>query len=820
MTKTHITNIKGPAGPPPVLQMGTVTTGAPGTSASATITGSGGTYVLDLVVPRGNVGTVTTGALIEDPDDAGTFIVEGAEESTYKIVGVDADGHFPPRVQDEVEALIAGTSPAVPDASTTTKGKVELATTAETLTGTDTQRAVVPTGVKAATDATLLAAQAYVDNRPGVTSAYLGQVNGEVVQPWRWPEDQPLELWRTDNWRTGIGNNSTLEPTLVANGSNQTLDTLMNIPGGVGSRDRSFRLKYRIKDAPTNGAIGVLLAVTDFGGTIIPGTAEVVLRTYIPRGMGTNIEDQFEFSTRDWGNTDVYVRVRLQMFNDATTGQFKLDNVSLKEIAGNASPLMRYGFITSQGRFLFIPLWDVTAQCYRMVQYGFGTASDTEQMAGAGGYSDTRIFNPNPPDMYLTRTNGGLLDAVPSGSISVPAEIIGSSLRTANNHDQIFFVRKNDSSWALVGNAHGGESIQSPTTDNYKLEADLYGDGNWHLWDGTAPTTWACRLFRHTWNTEVKRPSPDNDVFVRVSHQSSYFPDGMVRTDRTTTFTQDTALQTVFEWMSSHDLTDPKIGRIGNGLFVLGEIDTFEKVATPAIPTLSTATSGGTLPAATYRYAVAALGETGETLPGPAQTLATTGSTSTVTVSWTAVAKAKGYRIYGRANRSNAPVALATVGPNVTSWVDDGSAPMGGKLPEKVNTTREVSAATVRYDATVSDVASWAVWYDPRSNWCYANIFDRDSIANRPGIANAKTRLMRGSGVMKNYVNLQFEDDGSVPEFGGMESQARVFPTGTVWTATHWNYAYVPSDPENYHLEVAARAADLNVLKQIYPSLF
>jgi hypothetical protein len=272
--------------------------------------------------------------------------------------------------------------------------------------------------------------------------------------------------------------------------------------------------------------------------------------------------------------------------------------------------------------------------------------------------------------------------------------------------------------------------------------------------------------------------------------------------------------------MSSHDLTDPKIGRIGNGLLVLGEVDTFEKVATPGIVTLSTSTSGGTLAAGTYRYAVAALGETGETLPGPFQTQATTGSTSTVTVGWTAVSKAKGYRIYGRANTSIAFTALATVGPNVTSWVDDGSAPMGGKLPEKVNTTREISAATVRFDATISDIASWAVWYDPRTNWCYANIFDRDAIANRPGVANARTRLMRGSGVMKNYVNINFEDDGSVPEFPGLEGQARIFPTGTSWSATHWNYAYVPSNPEDYHLEVAARAADLNVLKQIYPSLF
>lgn len=49
-------------------------------------------------------------------------------------------------------------STAIPDASETVKGIVELATTAEAVTGTDTARAVTPAGVKAATDALTLGA--------------------------------------------------------------------------------------------------------------------------------------------------------------------------------------------------------------------------------------------------------------------------------------------------------------------------------------------------------------------------------------------------------------------------------------------------------------------------------------------------------------------------------------------------------------------------------------------------------------------------------------------------------------------------------------
>lgn len=68
--------VKGDAGPANTLTLGTVTTGAAGTSASATITGTSPNQTLNLTIPRGNVGnagaagaaatitvgTVTTGA--------------------------------------------------------------------------------------------------------------------------------------------------------------------------------------------------------------------------------------------------------------------------------------------------------------------------------------------------------------------------------------------------------------------------------------------------------------------------------------------------------------------------------------------------------------------------------------------------------------------------------------------------------------------------------------------------------------------------------------------------------------------------------------
>ena len=74
-----------------------------------------------------------------------SYSTAGADALFVKTVngtGPDAGGNV---------SVSGGSTPA--DASTTVKGIVELATTAETTTGTDTVRAVTPAGVKAAIDA-------------------------------------------------------------------------------------------------------------------------------------------------------------------------------------------------------------------------------------------------------------------------------------------------------------------------------------------------------------------------------------------------------------------------------------------------------------------------------------------------------------------------------------------------------------------------------------------------------------------------------------------------------------------------------------------
>ena len=53
---TGETGPTGPIGDTPVLTIGTVTTGDPGTEASATITGTAPNFVLNLTIPQGPTG--------------------------------------------------------------------------------------------------------------------------------------------------------------------------------------------------------------------------------------------------------------------------------------------------------------------------------------------------------------------------------------------------------------------------------------------------------------------------------------------------------------------------------------------------------------------------------------------------------------------------------------------------------------------------------------------------------------------------------------------------------------------------------------------
>ena len=110
-------------------------------------------------------------------------------------------------------------------------------------------------------------------------------------------------------------------------------------------------------------------------------------------------------------------------------------------------------------------------------------------------------------------------------------------------------------------------------------------------------------------------------------------------------------------------------------------------IADPTTPTLSTATSGGSLPTATtYYYEVAAIGQAGvytaAEAPSPAFVTTGAGSSNLNTFSWTAVTNATGYIIYRSNNGTtwnNITVSASTlaIADNGTTynWATNGTAP-------------------------------------------------------------------------------------------------------------------------------------------------
>lgn len=82
----------------------------------------------------------------------------------------DGSGHLILTLRDATEVDAGAPSLSTPDASTTVKGIVELATTAETSTGTDTVRAVTPAGLDATLDTAVPA------KMPSASSTVQGKV--------------------------------------------------------------------------------------------------------------------------------------------------------------------------------------------------------------------------------------------------------------------------------------------------------------------------------------------------------------------------------------------------------------------------------------------------------------------------------------------------------------------------------------------------------------------------------------------------------------------------------------------------------------------
>lgn len=155
-------------------------------------------------------------------------------------------------------------------------------------------------------------------------------------------------------------------------------------------------------------------------------------------------------------------------------------------------------------------------------------------------------------------------------------------------------------------------------------------------------------------------------------------------------------------------MTQPGIG--GGGLMGLA----VEVLAPPVQSALSTVTTGGTLAAGTYRYYVTAVNAEGETTISNEQQITTTGSTSTVTVSWVAVTGATSYKIYRTAAGGAAGTQLLLSSDTASPFIDDGSLTPAGPFP---TTNSALSYGTYTAPTKFFPINNESLVFDQATNW-------------------------------------------------------------------------------------------------------
>lgn len=640
----------------------------------------------------------------------------------------------------------------------------------------------------------------------------LGQTAGVPIKPWLWSPPHWQELWATENFASGNGRNSTtLTPSITGNGTGQNVKTTVSLQPANTVGMTSYRLTGTLTTPPPGGTWWVTLEMTDNTSTILPGSYLQYLFNDTSPSVSGDFIFEFQFQP-EWSQASSgFMTINLVVQNNVASGTLGLTNVSLREIAwvSNYRP-MQYtsGTGENSGISVFATHKDPASNAWKTVKQ-IMNADDalTYALANVTAYPNDQPWRDHNFDPTFLSSDSNGWGSKMRGTEELPGTNGHRSLRV-NNNDQIIEVQKADLSWELRGNTHGGEVHTTGPVWEY-----MGHDEQWHTWatgnPGVVDVRKDCRRFRVTWPTKLTRSAPDSDDFATVTHVTNYFPDGMTRTDRTTTFTKDMVVRNVFEWMSSHDTTIQQVGRLGAGLTVIDEMDSFQHLAVPAAPTAAPTGSGGTLAADTYTYRITALTEAGETPASPTVAQATTGNTSIVTLTLPAAASGQtGWNIYGRSTGTMRQVLLASLPASATTWVDDGSIPAWGTQPPTKNTARRLDTATPGVDSAMSDHASWSAWKDLPTGWVFGHIYDRNAVLARDHIDTAKATIQAVSGIRKQYINLY--NDAS-PYY--------TVASGTVWSATHYSYAYLPQDPDGrWEWEIALRSADLTTLASIYPA--
>jgi hypothetical protein len=122
-----------------------------------------------------------------------------------------------------------------------------------------------------------------------------------------------------------------------------------------------------------------------------------------------------------------------------------------------------------------------------------------------------------------------------------------------------------------------------------------------------------------------------------------------------------------------------------------------------AVPVVTLAAAAGTLAAGTYAYRVTTVSNTGETLPSTEVSL-TLAATGGVKISWTRIANAASYRVYGRT--TGAELLIATVNNGViedgtATYTDTGAIVPAGAMPT-TDTSGQLNGTTANFSGAIS----------------------------------------------------------------------------------------------------------------------
>lgn len=181
-------------------------------------------------------------------------------------------------------------------------------------------------------------------------------------------------------------------------------------------------------------------------------------------------------------------------------------------------------------------------------------------------------------------------------------------------------------------------------------------------------------------------------------------------------------------------------------------------LAAPTQTAASTATTGGTLAAGTYRAKITAINSRGETVGSNEISRVTTGSASTITWNWNDLSGETGYRVYVTTvgGAANSETFLIQLGAGTTSYVWTGTpAPDGATAPPTSNTA--VVPVTKTFGSPDwQDGFSFAVY---TGIICKAVGFDRDYAAAE--LERVFTN-QESVGVARALMTTRFIDGGSL----------------------------------------------------------